>query len=117
MFKQYRSKADFKIVYIREAHPVDGWRVPINEKQGIEVKDPKTPAEREKVADVCAVKLKISIPIVVDGMDNAVEKAYAGWPVRAYIIGKDGKIAYKGAPGPRGFRPKEVEQALKKLIE
>lgn len=116
MYRQYRKKADFKIVYIREAHPVDGWRMRVNDREGIEVKQPKTLEGREKVADVCAAKLKISIPIVVDGIDNAVEKAYAGWPVRAYIVGKNGKIAYKDDPGPRGFKPKEAEKALKKLV-
>lgn len=117
LYKQYRDKADFKVIYIREAHPVDGWRVPANDREGIEVPDPKTEKERETVAQTCAAKLKISIPTLIDGMDNAVEKVYAGWPDRIYIVGKDGRIAYKGKPGPKGFDPKEAEKALKKLVK
>jgi Ca2+-binding EF-hand superfamily protein len=49
-------------------------------------------------------------------MDNAVEKAYAGWPDRIYIVGADGAIAYKGGPGPAGFRPHEAEEALRRLL-
>ena len=87
-----------------------------NDVEGIEVKQPKTEGERREVARTCATKLKISIPIVVDGLDNAVDKAYGGWPVRMYVVGKDGKIAYQGKRGPRGFKPKEGEEALKKIL-
>ena len=103
-------------MYVREAHPVDGWRMSANDVEGIEVKQPKTEGERREVAQTCATTLKISIPIVVDGLDNAVDKAYGGWPVRMYIVGKDGKIAYQGKPGPWGFKPKGGEQGLKKMV-
>lgn len=117
MYAAYSKQADFKIVYVREAHPSDGWQVPVNEREGVIVTAPKTASEREKVAGTCAANLKITIPIIVDGMDDAVERAYAGWPDRIYIVDKEGRIAYKGAPGPAGFRPKEAEESLKKLLE
>ena len=28
------------------------------------------------------------------------------------LIGKDGKVAYRGDPGPGGFRPDELEAAI-----
>lgn len=28
----------------------------------------------------------------------------------------NGKVAYKGGPGPRGFDPREMDQELKKLL-
>jgi type I thyroxine 5'-deiodinase len=58
--------------------------------------------------------LKLSLPTVVDREDNRVNVAYAGWPDRLYVIGVDGRIAYKGGPGPAGFRVGEVEQWLKR---
>ena len=64
----------------------------------------------------CAEGLKISIPIVIDNMDDKVEQAYAGWPDRIYIIGTDGKVVFRGRPGPAGFRPDEAEAALKELL-
>ena len=41
----------------------------------------------------------------MDTIDDRVERAYAGWPDRIYIIDGGGKIIYKGEPGPIGFRP------------
>ena len=55
--------------------------------------------------------------MLLDGMDNAANSAYAGWPDRLYVVAKDGTIGYAGARGPRGFRPQEMERALAKLLE
>lgn len=55
------------------------------------------------------------IPLLVDSMDNLAEDAYAAWPERLYVIGKDGTILYKGAMGPGGFAPDEVDALLKSL--
>jgi type I thyroxine 5'-deiodinase len=54
------------------------------------------------------------MPVLVDREDNKVNAAYSGWPDRLFVVGVDGKIAYKGGPGPGGFRPREVEEWLKK---
>lgn len=61
--------------------------------------------------------LKLTIPCLVDDMNNTAQKAYAGWPDRLYVVGKDGKVAFKGDLGPKGFKPAEAEAALKKLVE
>jgi len=91
--------------------------MPANEREGVVFRQPKTEEERVKVAGTCQARLDIKIPILIDGMDNAVNEAYSGWPDRLYVIDKTGKIAYKGGPGPRGFRPREMAQALEKLLE
>jgi hypothetical protein len=46
----------------------------------------------------------------VDTIADQVERAYAGWPDRMYILDPVGKIIYKGDEGPRGFKP-SLEQA------
>lgn len=112
LFKRFKDRVDFRVVYIREAHPTDGWQVPQNRKDGVLVATAKTTDDRARAASVCTLGLKISIPVVIDGLDDKVEKAYAGWPDRIYIVDKAGKIAYKGAPGPGGFRPREAERSL-----
>lgn len=104
------------MVYIQEAHASDSWQLPVNERQKVVYADPKTSAEREAVADACVRGLKIEIPALLDGMDNAVEKAYSGWPDRLYVIDKQGRIAYKSAPGPYGFHPKDMEAALRTVL-
>ncbi len=110
-YLQYKHKAMIYLVYIREAHPIDGWYTGFRA-----IKDPRTLEERNDVAGQCMSTLKFTIPCLVDGIDNAAEKAYAAYPDRIYVIDPDGKIAYKSGPGPRGFRPREMEVALKKVL-
>ncbi len=110
-YQHYKDKSSIYLVYIREAHPVDGWYTGFRA-----IKDPRTAQERNDVAGQCMSTLKFTIPCVVDGIDNAVEKAYAAWPDRIYVIDPSGKIAYKSGPGPWGFRPREMEVALRKLL-
>jgi Iodothyronine deiodinase len=69
------------------------------------------------VAKTCSAKLDIKFPILLDDMDNKTNTDYSGWPDRLYIVGKDGKIAYKGGPGPRGFNVKEMSGELEKLLK
>lgn len=116
MYAKYKDMADFRVVYIREAHPTDGWQVGANERDGILIKNHTTEEERAEAAGACALGLKLSMPMLIDDMKDTVEKAYQGWPDRIYIIGADGKIAYKGARGPAGFKPNEAEAELKKLL-
>lgn len=70
--------------------------------------------ERKDNAQKCIATLKLSIPTLLDKEDNRVNNAYAAWPDRLYVIGKDGAVAYKGGPGPGGFRVEEVVDWLKK---
>lgn len=116
MYKTYQEDVEFYLVYIREAHPVDGWQVRTNVREGIEFKQPTNKEERKGVAKTMCTKLELSMPTLIDGLDDAVGKAYSGWPDRLYLVGKDGKIAYKGGPGPRGFQPAELEAAIRQVL-
>jgi hypothetical protein len=99
-------------VYVREAHPTDGWRMASNDRVGIVVAQPRTTPERTAVAAHCCTALKISMPLVVDTLDDRVGHAYSGMPDRLYVVGRDGRVVYKGGRGPFGFNPAEMEQAL-----
>ncbi len=102
----------FLLIYIREAHPEEGWIIPENRRSGIAVHEPETDDERRSVASTCAVKLEVSMPVAIDGVDNAVASAYGGWPDRLYLIGSDGRIAFQGGEGPFGFKPDALERAI-----
>jgi hypothetical protein len=102
---------------VREAHPSDGWQVPANEKENLIYNDPTTIEERRKIARDFAKQFKVSLPILVDSLDDPMESAFAAWPDRIFVIDQQGKVAYKGAPGPSGFKVKNAEDALKKLLE
>jgi hypothetical protein len=60
--------------------------------------------------------LEISMPLLVDDIDDRVGHAYSGMPDRLYVIDRDGKVAYKGGRGPFGFKSGEMEQALILLL-
>jgi cytochrome oxidase Cu insertion factor (SCO1/SenC/PrrC family) len=56
--------------------------------------------------------VNLTMPMVVDTLENEVEQKYVAAPNRTYLIGRDGTILYKGVRGPQGTRPTEIEQAL-----
>ncbi|MBI1853240.1 MAG: hypothetical protein HYR85_23120 [Planctomycetes bacterium] len=109
MYRENRDRAEFFLVYIREAHPTDGWTLDGN----VKLADPKTSAERHDAAGTCTKSLDLSMPVVVDDMEDTVNRAYAAWPERLYVIGKDGKIAYAGGMGPFKFDPAECAKFLR----
>ena len=112
----YRDRAAFYVVYIQEAHPTDGWQMPVNVKEDVLVASTQTLEDRTEVAGVCMTSLGITFPALVDEPDNRVERDYTGWPDRLYVVDRDGRISYKSAPGPFGFKPAEVEATLKRLL-
>jgi len=113
---KYKDEVTFLGVYVREAHPIDGWRMSSNDDVEIAIVQPKTFEERVAVANTCHAKLKMSIPLLVDEIDDRVGHAYSGMPSRLYIIDKNGKIAYKSGRGPFGFKAGEMEQSLLMLL-
>ncbi len=90
--------------------------MPVNIKEKIVFNDPTTIEERRKAAKDFAKMFKVTLPILVDSMDDKLEGIFAAWPDRIYLLDHDGKVAYKGKPGPRGFKVDEAEAALKKLL-
>jgi Iodothyronine deiodinase len=112
LYNRYGNDVAFLCVYVREAHPIDGWRMASNDAAGIEIKQPREQGERDTVARQCCSALGITMPLVVDDLNDLVGHAYSGMPDRLYVIDHEGKVAYKGGRGPFGFKPAEMEQAL-----
>lgn len=115
--RRYRDRANFLIVYTREAHPADGWVLPDNQQAGVNHEQPRDYGSRAKLARICRRDLDIEMPMVVDTMNDAVTESYSGMPNRLYLIDRQGKIAYKGGRGPFGFKPEELEQSLILLLQ
>ena len=111
LYEKYNDTVQFLMIYIREAHPTDGWyigRHAIRNHRSIE--------ERRKVAGNCEVALQYGIPTLVDEMDDAVMTAYAALPDRLYLVDVDGRVAYAGGRGPWGFRPAKLDKAIGALL-
>lgn len=110
--KRFADEATFIAIYVREAHPTDGWKMESNNRVGVAVAQPKTYEERTAVANQCHRLLKPTMPLLVDEINDPVGHAYSGMPARMYVIDLEGKVAYKSGRGPFGFKTGEMEQAL-----
>jgi Iodothyronine deiodinase len=104
------------VVYIGEAHPADAWQVPSNLSDHVIYTSPASLDERVALADTCVTRLGIELPSLVDHFDDSTEKAYTGWPERLYLIDREGRVAYKSRPGPFGFKPADLEAALRREL-
>lgn len=110
-------------MYIREAHPAgESRRAPprpgaIPGGGGVGAAPlAQTEEDRHAAAQRCVDGLGLTLPTVVDGLDNAANLAYGAWPDRLFIIGTDGNVAFRGEPGPRGFSPDAMEAALEATL-
>ena len=115
MYQSYKDIVEFRIVYINEAHAADGsWPMPIAVKKGIN--EHKSLEDRCTIAKMLLKDKQLTIPCVIDGMDNAVNEAYSAWPDRIFVVRTDGRLAVAAGQGPFGFKP-GVEAAEKWLAE
>jgi len=85
-------------------------------KAATHVYDPQTIEERRAVAGQCEEALKYGIHMYVDEMDDAVNKAYAAWPTRLYLIGLDGRVVYASGLGPYDFHPAKLGKAIENYL-
>jgi Iodothyronine deiodinase len=87
-----------------------------NVEEGICYPQPRSTADRIKIANDFVKSFHFPIPMLVDDITNPADRMFAGWPERLYILQADGVIAYKGKPGPFGFAPEEVASWLEKAF-
>ena len=115
MFEARKADADFRIVYIRDSHPVLGFRAPTNDRRGIAPADePKSLGDREKWACEDRKKMKCSIPVVMDSFDDRTLKVYDAFPQRVFVLDAEGKVVHISA-GLAGMDVGEVSKALDAL--
>ncbi len=117
LYQRYKDRANFVMVYVREAHPTGGWRMESNDRVGAIVVQPRTYDERVAVARQCGKLLQFAFPMLVDSIDDAVGTRYSGMPGRLYLIDSAGKIAFKSGRGPYHFKPAELEQSLVLMLQ
>lgn len=112
LYERYKDRCNFFLIYVREAHPSDGWWMQSNQRVGIDLKQPTENDSRRAIAETCQKHLDLSIPFLVDTVDDRVGSAYSGMPNRLYLIDNQGRIAFKNGRGPFGFHPRQLEQAM-----
>ena len=82
----------------------------------MDVYDPQTMDERRQVAGACETSLSYGVRTYVDEMDDAVNKAYAAWPTRLYLINTDGVVVYAAGLGPYDFHPQKLGKAIESYL-
>ncbi len=117
LYRKYKDRATFVMIYVREAHPTDGWRMDSNDRVGAITAQPKSYEERVEVAQKCGKLFNIGFPMLVDTIGDTVGARYSGMPGRLYLIDSSGKVAFKSGRGPYLFKPAELEQALVLLLQ
>jgi len=116
LYEEYQDRAEFLMIYIREAHPESIIEVPVPGDSGeVELRKFEQTDDfglRQESASYCERLLDLPWPVLVDKEDNQVKDAYAGWPIRLVVIGKDGKLQFDSGQGPGGFQPSVLAQWL-----
>jgi hypothetical protein len=126
IYREFNQQVKFIKIYIREAHPVDGWwfgkgfmnlllRLS-RSKVSWNIYDPKTIQERRNAAAECEKALQFGVKTYVDEMDDRVNRSYAAWPTRLYLVDKNGIVKYAGGLGPFGFKPAALKAAIQELL-
>jgi hypothetical protein len=109
-YESYKNKANFLLVYVEEAHPG-------NTVEGRQVIAHESDADRVELAQICTASRHVTMPTVVDKLDNAVEVAYGAFPDRIYVLDSNGVVQYKTKPGPRGWDVDEPRAALDRVLQ
>jgi hypothetical protein len=112
----------FITIYTIEAHPV-GCASPYSSKESTSsasrdaasnpLYQPFTYEERVAQATQCRQEMGETVPLLVDGMDNAVWCTYGPAPNIAYLIGQDGKIVTKQG----WYQPEQMEKVLQNYLK
>ncbi len=103
LYQSYKDIAEFYIVYIREVHPIDGRR-PAPYAEELKIRQPTTLKERCSLAARLRKDKKLTIPCLVDDMDNAATKAFDAHPDRMFVVRRDGRLGVASGRGPMWLR-------------
>lgn len=119
MYQTYKDIVDFRLIYVREVHPVDSPTAFDLKTDEPEIWDHTTHAERCTAAEMLISSKALTMPVLIDDMNDAVSTVYRALPDRVLVIRTDGRFGVVAADGPWGFEPglAETAQWLKELRE
>ena len=116
MYRRFSDRASMVFVYIAEAHTTDGWQLESNLDENVLLANHTTLEERFAAAREGVTRLGLTMPVLVDDLDDAVSEAFAAWPERIFVVDADARIVFAGGPGPFEFDPDAAAAALEMLL-
>jgi len=126
LYESYKDneKIAIYLVYVREIHPTEqsgtektenGDSADTERSSAPQIVQHATIEERITAASKCIEGLELTIPTLIDRMDNAALKAFHVWAAATVVIDVDGKVAFYST-GPRGTQPKKADKVIRKLL-
>ena len=106
----------FVCVYVREAHPTDGWNSKNNEEAEVQFKQPTSLDERAIVAKAMIEGVGFTMPLVLDTMNNDIAEQYGALPNRLFIFDADGRVTYPGGIGPHAYDPEAWLETIENTV-
>lgn len=109
--REYKDRVNFVLVYIREAHPLDGDALPNNR---FKVPAHRTTEERRQAAMQLRRAARVQMPIALDGMNDGMIDSYRAFPTRIVVLDPRGVAADALPAGPRAAM--QGAQRLRSII-
>lgn len=112
-------------VYIAEAHARDEWPVGDHLDLGAcslgacDLTQAKTLRERREAARLLIRELEWPFEVYVDAMGDAFEQTFAAWPLRFYLVNRDGATLAHVAhpvPGTYGYAAESLAAAVERSL-
>jgi hypothetical protein len=122
MQAHYEGKVQFIVVYVVEAHPVGSacpytgevWITSAStDKQGNPLAQPTNYEERVVQSTQMVQELGLTIPVLIDEMDNAVWCTYGPAPDIAYFIDTDGRILVNQG----WYKPESMKESIDEYFD
>ena len=101
------SLVKFLTIYVREAHPTDGWAI----NNSYNLPQATSNSDRIKSAQILKTQAGNIGSILADPIGDEVEQFFSAHPERLTIV-KNSKVEYVGGPGPFGY---DLDEMVKKL--
>jgi hypothetical protein len=118
--RKFRDRVSVVVLYTLEAHPIAGTafyneghdQPRANREAGIARVQPSTLEERDQLADEFKEHVGLSLPVVLDDMENQAWKSFGGGSNMALLIGKDGIVMAKQG----WFDYDEMHESIEKAL-
>ena len=122
MYADYGDRVHFIFIYTIEAHPMGSpspysgreWPAAAStDEEGNPRTQPTSYEQRVTLATEMIEELGITIPVLIDEIDNPVWCTYGPAPDIAYLIGTDGVIVEKQG----WYEPRLMEEAIQEYLD
>ena len=119
LYQEFKDIAEFRLIYIKEAHALSDIGTPVDYAREKEIHQATDLNQRCATAKRLIDDNQLTLPTLVDNMNNEADAAYDAHPDRVFLIRTDGRVGVSGAPGAEGFKPglEQVEKWLTQFRE